>query len=308
MPLSELQVPSSAQGGIITIGNFDGVHRGHQAMLASLRTAAGQGGFPAVALTFDPHPVTVLNPEIRLPRLTSIQTRTRLLKKFGADEVVVLPVNRQLLDMNPEDFFHRVVCDQLSAAGMFEGPDFRFGKDRRGDVDVLRHLCAERGMTLFVQQAVRAGEDMISSTRIRRMMESADFNGAVELLGHPYTISGLVEKGSARGRTIGFPTANLSAFECLLPADGVYAARCCLDGRDYAAALNIGANPTFREGSRKVECHIAGFSGDLYGRRLNVDILRRLRKLRRFEGEQALKEAIERDVSMCRDIFRDAQE
>ncbi len=300
MTFSELQVPTSALRGVVTIGNFDGVHRGHQAMLAKVRAIADQAAAPAVIVSFDPHPVNVLRPEVDLPRLSTIAVRARLLKHFGADEVVILPVDFQLLGMSPEEFFADVVKRQLKSVGLVEGPDFRFGRDREGDTKVLRRLCGEHGIALTVIDAVCADGEIISSTRIRHLLRSGDLNTAVSLLGHAYTITGNVVRGAGRGTTIGVPTANLTDIEVLLPGHGVYAGRCLLDGQKRIAAVNIGPNPTFGDDELKVECHIVDYSGDLYGRWLDVELLEKIREPRQFANAEALKTAIQGDIECCR--------
>ena len=305
MSLSELHVPPAATGGIVTIGNFDGVHRGHQDMLKRVRQTAADRSLPAVVVTFDPHPVTVLRPEVRLPRLSTIATRTELLTRFGADAVVVLPVDRDLLNMTPEVFFEDIVRGRLQAAELVEGPDFRFGKDRSGDVDVLRQLCQTGGLKLTVIDAVRSDTELISSTTIRRLIETGCFDRAVELLGHSYTLSGSVGTGAGRGSGIGFPTANLTDVEELIPADGVYAGVCRVNDVRHAAAVSIGPNPTFDDQRRKVECHLLDFDGDLYGRTLAVSLAKKIRNLRSFDDVGQLTQTIRCDVEECRNLLKD---
>lgn len=292
-----LHVPRTATGGVVAIGNFDGVHLGHQAMLSVVRKHAERLDCPAVVVTFDPHPISVLKPEVQLPRLSTIARRTYLLKKYGADEVIVLPVNRQLLNMTPQQFFGDVIVDRLAPKGMVEGPDFRFGKDRAGDTETLRQFCCDAGIELNVIEAVCNSDSMISSTRIRSLLSKGDILSAVNLLGHPYSISGVVRHGAGRGREIGFPTANLEDIEVQLPGDGVYAAECVIAEKKYPVAISIGPNPTFNDESRKVECHIAGFSGDLYDQELSVVLTAHLRGLISFESLDALKKQIGQDVA-----------
>ena len=300
MLFSELQVPTSAKRGVVTVGNFDGVHRGHQSMLAQVRSIARQASVPAVVVSFDPHPINVLKPQVNLPRLSTIAVRTRLLKEFGADGVVILPVDHQLLGMSPQQFFEDVVQKQLNAVGMVEGPDFRFGKERAGDTAVLQQLCGAHGVTLTVIDAVCVDDEMISSTRIRQLIRSGELDSAIEMLGHPYALTGNVVHGAGRGSTIGIPTANLADIEVLLPGHGVYAGRCRLKGQTFAAAVNIGSNPTFGEDDVKVECHIIDYSGDLYGQFLDVELLARIREPQQFADAEELTTAIERDIERCR--------
>lgn len=297
MTTVQLQVPPSTKGGVITIGNFDGVHRGHQQMLSQVCQLANQIGSPPIVVTFDPHPINVLKPDVALPRLTTIETRRELLTTYGANEVVVLPVSRDLLAMSPEDFFSDIIVGQLQASGVVEGPDFRFGKDRRGDVGLLQTLCEAASIPFVQLEAVNDGDEMISSTSVRRLLQGGSFADAIQRLGHPYRLTGTVVKGAGRGRDIGFPTANLADIPELIPADGVYAAATVLNGERYPVAVNIGSNPTFDESHRKVECHLPGYNADLYGARLSVDFLQFVRGVVQFGSIEELKAQIDRDVS-----------
>lgn len=301
MSLSELNVPPTAMGGIVTIGNFDGVHRGHQAMLGEVAKAAAAANVPAVVVTFDPHPVCILKPEVRLPRLSTIDTRISLLRLYGADEVIVLRATKDLLSMTAEQFFSEVVLRNLQAKGLVEGPNFHFGKDRRGNVEILGKLCEQHGLSLSVIDAVRSDDQMICSSQIRKLLADGNLDDAVDLLGHPYSICGTVGRGARRGRELGFPTANLVGLDShfLLPADGVYSGFCVIDGHQYDTAVSIGPNPTFGQADSKIECHLIGFEGELYGASLSVDLVKWLRKQRTFSSKTELIEAIRTDISRC---------
>ena len=300
--LSEAFVQVSATGGIVTIGNFDGVHRGHQSMLSVVCQRANQRSLPTVVVTFDPHPMNVLKPEVNLPRLSTVSQRRQLLHTYGADEVVVLPVTSDLLNMTPEQFFCSVVRDQLRAVGIVEGPDFHFGKDRQGNVGVLRGLCEENDIELTVIAPILTDQQMISSTMIRRLLSGGQLAGAVELLGHPYSVSGTVIRGAGRGQNIGFPTANIAAIEVMLPADGVYAGITVIGGRSYRVAVSIGPNPTFSDQSHKVECHVLDFTGNLYDKAFFVDLVSEIRSLRPFKDAKSLTSQIAADIDRCREI------
>ncbi|MDG1893322.1 MAG: bifunctional riboflavin kinase/FAD synthetase [Fuerstiella sp.] len=299
---SEVFVPKTAAGGIVTVGNFDGVHRGHQSMLSTVRQHADERSLPTVVVTFDPHPINVLKPEVELPRLSSVNQRKQLLRKYGADEVVVLPVTADLLNMTPEHFFCAVIRDQLHAAGMVEGPDFRFGRDRAGDTEVLRRLCEENDVELTVISPILTDQEMISSTMIRRLLSEGKLADAVKLLGHPYSLSGNVARGAGRGKNLGFPTANVTAVEVMLPTDGVYAGLTAISGVSYPVAVSIGPNPTFADHSHKVECHVVNFAGDLYEEEFTVDLVSEIRSLHPFKDADSLKAQIAADVTRCREI------
>ena len=272
-------------------------------MLSTIRQHAPNTSQPVVVATFDPHPVNILKPGVNLAKLTTLKTRTELLKRFGADEVVVLQVDHTLLGMAPKEFFDEVVRKQLQAVGMIEGPDFHFGRDRQGDTTVLRKLCTDNGLSLTIIPAVCHSREMISSTRIRNLLSNGQVAHAVNLLGHSYTISGSVVRGAGRGQTLGIPTANLENIAELLPRDGVYAACCNIQGHKFATAVSIGPNPTFEDSSRKVECHIIDFSGDLYGSALSIELLAEIRQVHTFESREALIEQINSDIAYCRTTF-----
>ncbi|MEO2019038.1 MAG: bifunctional riboflavin kinase/FAD synthetase [Fuerstiella sp.] len=292
----------SATGGIVTIGNFDGVHRGHQSMLKAVCQRADQHSLPTVVVTFDPHPLNVLKPEITLPRLSTVNQRKLLLQTYGADEVVVLPVTSDLLDMTPEQFFCSVVRDRLHAVGIVEGPDFRFGKDRAGDIEALRGLCEENDIELTVIAPILTDQQMISSTLIRRMLADGKLAAAVELLGHPYSVSGNVVRGAGRGRDLGFPTANIAEVEVMLPGDGVYAGVTVIGGTSYRVAVSIGPNPTFSDQAHKVECHVLDFTGNLYAEAFSVDLVSEIRSLHPFKDAESLTTQIAADIARCREL------
>ncbi|MEO2036754.1 MAG: bifunctional riboflavin kinase/FAD synthetase [Planctomycetaceae bacterium] len=300
MDHSELHVPRGALNGVVTVGNFDGVHRGHQQMLNTLRAIAGEHSAPAVVVTFDPHPLSILRPDARFPRLTTIEHRTTLLRRYGADEVVILPVTKSLLQMTADEFFDRVLVRQLSAVGVVEGPNFRFGRDRAGDVYSLAKLCRKAGIAFREIAAVENEGRLISSSRIRTLLSQGMVSDAVAMTGHAHRISGVVSRGAGRGHQLGFPTANLDCIPTMLPTNGVYAGTAEIGGTRFEAAVSIGPNPTFDDNRLKVECHLDGFDSDLYDQRLDVDLLKEVRPLRSFDSIEALTQQITADVEQCR--------
>lgn len=304
MTILDFHVPESACEGCIAIGNFDGVHRGHASMLQQLTSLAREISGPAVAITFDPHPIAVLRPEFTPPVLTTIEDRKRLLRQAGADEVIVLPVTSGLLEMTAEQFFRDVIVGKFNARGIVEGPNFHFGKGRRGDVDRLQELCRSQGIQCHIAKSFDDAGSMISSSRIRELICARAMTAAVELLGHPYRMSGTVRHGAGRGRTIGFPTANLAEIQTLLPAHGVYAGTTDIDGHRYPVAISVGPNPTFGEHREKIECHIDGFSGNLYDQKLSIDLLREVRALQSFGSVNELISQINSDIEACRRIAK----
>lgn len=298
--LSGLGSIADVRGGYVSIGNFDGVHRGHQAMLAQLRQRADAARVPAVVLTFDPHPSALLRPASAPPLITTLPQRAEWLAEFGADFVIALPVDHAFLQLTADEFFREIVIDRLSAKGLVEGPNFFFGHNRDGNVTLLRHFCTSAGLTLDVVDPVIVNGQLVSSSVIRSLLLEGDVNDAVELLGHPYRLSGKVTKGAERGRQIGCPTANLAEIATVLPGHGVYSGRATWNRADYRAAINIGPNPTFGESAAKVEVHLLDFQGDLYDKTLTVDLHHRLRDVRKFDSVEELKRQLADDLARIR--------
>jgi riboflavin kinase/FMN adenylyltransferase len=291
-------IPETARGAIVTVGNFDGVHRGHQRLLARARARADAAGVPALAITFDPHPVALLRPEAAPVPLVWLEREISLLKEAGASLVGVFRTGPWLLELTAREFFDRIVREQLGARGMVEGPNFAFGHDRLGDVRTLEAWCGQAGIDFEVVELADLDGRLISSSLIRRSLSEGDVALAARFLCRPHRIRGNVAKGAGRGATIGFPTINLEGVDTLVPADGVYAGVAWLGGeeRPYPAACNIGPNPTFGEHSRKIEAHLIGFAGDLYGKGVELDFLERLRPTRKFAGREELVAQIAADV------------
>jgi riboflavin kinase/FMN adenylyltransferase len=296
--------PAGARGAIVTVGNFDGVHRGHQQLLGHLRALADAACVPALAVTFDPHPVALLRPDQAPVPLVWIEREIALLREAGATEVAVFHTGPWLLELTAREFFDQVVLRQLGARGMVEGPNFAFGHDRKGDVATLRGWCWEAGIDFEVAVATLVEGRLVSSSLIRQSLCDGKVEEAWQFLGRPHRIRGVVSRGAGRGKGLGFPTVNLSGIDVLVPAEGVYAARAWVEGcgPDWPAACNIGPNPTFGDRARKVEAHLVGFEGDLYGRTIELDFLRRLRATRPFSNVGELLGQIRADVDETRRI------
>ena len=294
-------VPKDLQGGVVAIGNFEGVHRGHCRLLARLRERARQLAGPAVAISFDPHPLRLLRPETNLSSLVWSERKEALLRQSGADGVAILQTTHRFLDLSPEEFFQEIVRNRFEARGMVEGRNFNYGKNRGGNIQFLAEECRRAKMTLDVVDIVTGeGESEISSSRIRRELLAGNIEKANDLLGRPHRIKGTVIAGDRRGSRIGFPTANLSDIPVLLPRNGVYAGQTVIDGRRYPAACNLGPNPTFGVAAQKFEAHLVGFEGDLYGRMIEIDLLSHLRDVRAFAGIEELVAQLARDVEEVR--------
>jgi riboflavin kinase/FMN adenylyltransferase len=309
--------PADLTGGAVTVGNFDGVHRGHLELVAAARRLAAQVGGPAVAVTFDPPPHQVLHPgqpdplssspadavsDVAggRPPLSAIARRAELLHAAGADHVVVLRTSPALLALSAEAFFEDILSRQLQAKAVVEGYNFRFGRGRAGTTDTLRELCAAAGIVFELVPPLTVGGEPVSSSRVRHALVSGDVSAAAELLGRNYAIAGTIVTGARRGRTIGFPTANLGDVPTVLPGNGVYAVRATVDGRAWPAAANVGPNPTFGDDARKIEVHLIGFSGDVYGKPMDVEFVSRLRDTRPFNGADELIAQLKQDVEQAK--------
>jgi len=295
------------RNGAVSIGNFDGVHRGHARIMQRLLDSARAVGGPAVVFTFDPHPVRLLRPELAPPPLTWTRRKADLLAELGVDAVVAYPTDRDLLELSPTEFFQRVVVEQLETRAMVEGPNFFFGKDRAGDVDQLGQLCDQADIQLEVIEPLQEGDGFISSSRVRQLIAGGDVAEAGQLLTRPYRIRGMVTHGAGRGKSMGFPTANVAAIDTLLPAHGVYAGRAYTAQGAATAAINLGPNPTFGDQSVKVEVHLIGTDESLYGLPLEVDFLSRMRDILPFDSVDQLRDQLARDVDRASSIVAQAE-
>ena len=281
----------------VAVGNFDGVHAGHAVIAARLRLAAGRLGLPAVALTFDPHPASVLRPDRAPVPLTTPGRRAELLLELGIDAVCVQPADAALMAVEAEEFYAEVLRGRFGARAVVEGQDFRFGARRAGDVAMLERLCRSDGVELEVVAPLVVDGEPVSSSRLRRLIDAGRVGEARSLMTAAYRLTGVVTTGARRGATIGFPTANLTDIATLLPALGVYAARVQVDGDVFASAVHVGPNVTFGETRVSVEAHLIGFSGDLYGMTLDVDFLDRVRDTRHFASVDELTSQLAADVA-----------
>ena len=294
---------------VLTLGNFDGVHLGHQAIVRRAAAEARALGGQVVVLTFHPHPVAVLAPDKAPPQLQSLHDRLARLRDLGVDTVVVQRFTPRFAALEPEEFVRDYLGAQLEMLHVVVGGNVSFGRGRAGTVDTLRALGAAQGFVVDAVGPVMVGETQVSSSALRRLVAAGDVRGARALLGRPFTLRGRVVQGEHRGRTLGFPTANLHQRPgLLLPADGVYAVRAALDGTVRRAVLNIGIRPTFGELRRTVEAFLLDFDADLYGRWLTLELIERLRGEQRFSGVEALRQAITDDVTRARELLaRDEQ-
>jgi len=280
---------------VIVIGNLDGVHRGHQAVLRQARAIADARGLSTVVLTFDPHPNQVLR-GFTPPRLTTLERRVELLRRHGADRVVVEPFTRELASYTPERFARELLSERLRARAVVVGENFRFGANRAGDLDALRAFGKDLGFDVVAAEVAGDDRGPFSSTRVREAVARGDLDEATYILGRRHSLSGIVEAGDRRGRTIGFPTANLGGVVEVLPPYGVYA----VFADDRPGVMNLGVRPTVDGKSLRVEVHVFDFDGDLYGRPMRVHLVKRLRDEKKFGSLEELKSQIEAAAAAAR--------
>lgn len=308
---SQSSRPASAGGraSLVAIGNFDGVHRGHVVVLSAAVAEAAQGALSPVVLTFDPHPAQVLG-RAMAPPLTALSRKLVLLRRISPDlEVVVEPFTLELSRCSPQAFVETILVERLRARVVVVGENFRFGHDRSGDLAELERLGQKLGFAARAEAMVGDDGGPFSSSRARAALSAGDLPGVVSCLGRPHSISGVVERGDGQGRAIGFATANLAQIPEALPPHGVYAALVDREGPEGGqalarAVLNLGVRPT-RTAGFSVEAHLLDFEGDLYGARLRVHLVARLREERRFAGLDELRQQIDRDLEAARALLRD---
>ena len=292
---------------VITVGNFDGVHVGHRALLREAGALArASGAVPVVAMAFRKHPLTFLKPQAAPGMLLDEVQREARLREAGADRVEWIEPDEKTLGQSPEQFVAGVV-ERFNPVGWVEGPDFRFGKGRAGDVQTLRELGSRHGFEVRIVEPVTVvladkSECAVSSTLVRWLVAHGRVADARLCLARPLAIRGIVVTGDRRGKELGYPTVNLDTGGRLLPGDGVYAGRTTLDGRSYPAAISVGTKPMFAMGEQRTfEAHILGFEGDLYGQTLEVEVTRWLRDQQSFPGVQGLIEQMGRDVARVKE-------
>jgi len=295
-------------GTVATVGTFDGIHRGHQAVLHEVVRRAGEakGKRTSLLVTFDPHPLEVVNPSAA-PRLLTLSDEKRArAAALGVERVEVVAFTPELARLGPEDFVRDVLRARFGVQHLVLGYDHGFGRGRSGDVEMVRRLAREDGFALDVVPAVKDDAQPISSSLIRTAVAHGDLESAERGLGRPYSLRAVVERGAGRGRTIGVPTINLTSPDPrkLLPPDGVYAVRVEIEGKRYGGMMNQGSRPTFGVHARGLEIHLFDFSGDVYGATVTVEWLRRLRDTQTFPSRQALVDQIERDAIAARAILK----
>ncbi len=297
-------VPTGWGRSVITIGVFDGVHRGHQQLIERAVARAKERGLPSVLITFDPHPAEVIRPGTHPARLTTLRRRAELVAELGIDAFCVLPFTLGLSQMEPVEFAHEVLVDRLHAADVVVGANFTFGRKAAGDVSMLTGFGRRFGFGVEGLGLVSDQDVTFSSTYIRACIDAGDVAAAAAALGRAHRVEGVVVHGAKRGRDLGFPTANVATAPfTALPADGVYAGRFVIDDRELPGAISVGTNPTFSGRERTCEVYVLDVDEDFYGFDVAVDFVARLRGQERFDGIEPLIAQIRRDVDRTRELL-----
>ena len=299
------ELTHAPRGVYIAIGVFDGVHLGHQRVIAQARDDARAAGGMSVVLTFDPHPMRVLQPEKAPLLLTSTEHKLKLIEQLGVDACLLLTFDRPFSETPPETFISMIADARIHLREICVGSRFRFGYNRAGDVRLIEKLAPAHGFTVKEIHSVHTGDgEMISSTGIRQHVLQGRIDRAAQLLGRPFSVLGVVEQGDHRGHKLGYPTANLNPHNEVLPPNGVYAVRVLVKNEKLGGVVNIGVRPTFAEGEHKrvLEAHIFDFDRDLYGQEVEVVFLKKLREEKKFDSVDALKQQIAADVQAAREI------
>lgn len=291
-------------GCVATIGNFDGVHLGHQAVLGQLAEKADSLCLPLTVMTFEPQPQEVFRPEQSPPRLTRFREKVQAFRRYAVDRVMVLRFNKAFARQPPDEFIERLLVQGLGVKYLVIGDDFRFGKDRAGDFQMLKAAGQQHGFEVVSMHTFLLDDERVSSTRVRSALAEGDLNAAEKLLGRTYRMCGRVAHGDKKGRTIGFPTANIHLHRINTPLRGVFAVELFgLEGEPLSGVANLGTRPTVDGMRTLLEVHLFDFDGDIYGRHVHVDFLRKLRDEQRFDSFDALKAQIQRDAEQARAFF-----
>lgn len=300
--MPESGLPPTVTGAVVTVGTFDGVHLGHRDLIDRVVVRSRVRGLPAVLVTFEPHPLEIVNPSAAPPLLTTWEEKLELLAESGVDYAAILPFTPALAAYDAELFVQRLLRRRFRMAELLIGYDHGFGRAREGDADVLRTIGARDGFRVEVIDAVRSADGRpISSTGIRRAVAGGDLSRAAAGLGRPYSIGGVVVRGAGRGKTLGYPTLNLSVSpRKLLPPEGVYAVRAQTTSGSFGGMLNLGPRPTFGDTSVGIEVYLLDAAGDFYGSRVRIELVQRLRDVRAFPSPAALVAEIRKDEAAAR--------
>ncbi|HYX46197.1 MAG TPA: bifunctional riboflavin kinase/FAD synthetase [Sphingomicrobium sp.] len=297
-------IPDDFRGSILALGNFDGFHLGHQAVVSRAIARGFHERRPVIVATFDPHPVKYFKPDVPPFRLMTLDQRQILFARDGADAMLVFEFGAELASMDAEEFVSQVLAKRIGATGVITGDDFNFGKGRRGDAALLAEVGAEHGVKAEAVPQVELDGERISSGRIRDALIAGDTATATHMLSRDYAIEGLVQRGDARGRELGYPTANLELGDYLRPKYGIYAVRVTLDdGSEHPGVASLGVRPTFEPARELLEAHLFDFDGDLYGRKIEVALHAYMRSEQKFDSAEALVAEMRNDEAQARKLL-----
>lgn len=297
--------PKNISSSAVSIGNFDGLHLGHQALIARLKAASKAHGIPSVVMTFSPHPMQVLQPERKVKRIFSLEDQVRTLSESGVDFLIIQSFSRSFSELTPEQFIISKLFKPLRPKNVVVGYDFAFGAHKKGSIEYLKQKGLELGFDVDLIAPVKLKDQIVSSSRIRQLIAEGNVQLAGEMLGRNFYLEGIVEKGFQRGRKIGIPTANILCLTETTPNSGVYCGYAHLKGEPkFKAVMNIGVNPTFSESSHQtIECHLLDFNRDIYGRELRVEFVSKLRNEKKFSGVDELVAQIHIDIIEAKRIL-----
>jgi len=299
------QLKGPLKSPVLTIGNFDGMHKGHLVLFDKVKERAKVLGGQSVVMTFEPHPMKVMMPGNGPPLITPIRQKLRLIEDTGVDVIFCIPFAKEFAAISARDFVKGILVDKIGVKEIVVGYDYTFGHGRTGNIQLLKEMGSPFGFTVHVMDPVRINDTLVSSTSIRELIRDGNLKEAKKLLGRDYQISGTVVRGKNRGdRLLGFSTANLKLIDELTPAVGVYAVRVHIDGQTCYGLTNIGYNPTFGEGAFSVETHVLDFSMDLLGKTIKVDFIEWLRDEKTFKSAKELADQICKDIVQARELFR----
>lgn len=299
------QLTSPFKNPVVTLGNFDGVHLGHQRIFEKVKEEATKIGGESVAITFEPHPLKILSPEQCPPLLTPFSKKMMLIEKTGVDKVLCIQFTSAFAGLSPFEFVKSILVEKVGAKKVFVGYNYRFGKGKSGDADSLKGICAQFGIEVEVVEALTVDDTIVSSSKIRELIREGEVKKASILLGRSYPVIGRVIEGTKRGHMLGFPTANLDMREELYPKPGVYAVGVERHRQCFNGVANIGFNPTFDGNAVSLEVHLLNFDGELYGEELQVYFSERIRDEIRFPSTEALIEQIRKDIEWAkRNVFQ----
>ena len=293
---------------VITLGNFDGIHLGHQELVRMVIRRAREINGQSMVVTFRPHPLKVLAPEKCPPLISIYEEKIPLFEKLGIDVLVKIPFSLRFAEMTPRQFVKEILCDTLGAKDIFVGYNYRFGKGREGTTQTLKQMGREFGFSVHEVDQISLDGEVISSTKIRQFLKNGEVEHAARLLGRPYAITGIVIKGDSRGKSLGFPTANIASKHSIIPSNGVYAVKLLARERCLDGIVNIGVRPTFGTRSLAIEVHVFNFNEDLYGEEITLFFIRKIREEKKFGTPQALIDQITKDISTAKEILSESPE